>query len=121
MTLNTETAERAVDSAMAEIADFDLRIEGAAQGMPKAGSLSYIARHRHEYVRTVRDINEFRPPAGHVRVLELGAFFGVNCLALKKLGYDAPCYLPSRKVASSFSVMPPAGDWTSRTWSGAGS
>ena len=88
MTLNTETAERAVDSAMAEIADFDLRIEGAAQGMPKAGSLSYIERHRHEYVRTVRDINEFRPPTGHVRVLELGAFFGVNCLALKKLGYD---------------------------------
>jgi SAM-dependent methyltransferase len=36
----------------------------------------------------VRDILEHRPPVGPVRVLELGAFFGVVSLALSLLGYE---------------------------------
>ena len=89
----TEKAAGAVDQAIAEIADFDLRLAGATEGMPSincgSGPASYVARHRHEYIRTVGDILRFRPPGiGSVRVLELGAFFGVNCMALRSLGYD---------------------------------
>src|SRR5689334_4969200 len=73
-------AADAVDKAIAELADFDLKIEGATQGMPSAklksesGPVSYVARHRHEYIRTVSDVLKYRPPISRpVRVLELGA------------------------------------------------
>ena len=83
-----ERATDAVDRATAELKDFDLKIEGATHGMPSIGPSGYVARHRHEYIRTVRDILEFRPPErDSARVLELGAFFGVNCMALRDLGY----------------------------------
>ena len=89
----TDKAANAVDKAIAEIADFDLKIAGAKEGMPSidtgSGPASYVARHRHEYIRTVGDILQFRPLTdGPVRVLELGAFFGVNCMALRSLGYN---------------------------------
>jgi len=88
----TTQAVQAVDKAIAELADFDLKIDGASQGMPsmpiESGSTGYVARHRHEYIRTVGDILKYRPPtSGTVRVLEIGAFFGVNCMALRGLGY----------------------------------
>jgi SAM-dependent methyltransferase len=83
-----EKATNAVDRAIAELKDFDLKVEGATHGMPSVGPSSYVARHRHEYIRTVRDTLQFRPPEpGSVRVLEIGAFFGVNCMALRDLGY----------------------------------
>ena len=86
-------AADAVDKAIAELADFDLKVEGATQGMPsintESGPASYVARHRHEYIRTVSDVLQFRPlTPGPVRILELGAFFGVNCMALRSFGYD---------------------------------
>ena len=86
-------AAAAVDKAIAELADFDLKVEGATQGMPSinsdSGPASYVARHRHEYIRTVRDVLQYRPlTLGSVRILELGAFFGVNCMALRSLGYE---------------------------------
>jgi SAM-dependent methyltransferase len=87
-----ERAEDAVDGAIAELADFNLKIRGATDGMPSvmttSGPAGYVVRHRHEYIRTVRDILQVRPPEQvSVRVLELGAFFGVNCMALSSLGY----------------------------------
>src|SRR6185312_10697935 len=90
--LAVEAAD-AVDRAIAEIADFDLKVEGATQGMPSidtgSGPASYAARHRHEYIRTVTDVLQYRPlESGPVRVLELGAFFGVNCMALRSVGYE---------------------------------
>ena len=90
--LTTQAAD-AVDKAITELADFDLKVEGAIEGMPsidtESGPASYINRHRHEYIRTVRDVLQFRPlTAGSVRILEIGAFFGVNCMALRSLGYD---------------------------------
>lgn len=91
--MQREQATEAVDKAIAELADFDLKIAGATQGMPSAdggvGSASYVVRHRHEYIRTVSDVLQSRPPDGKtVRVLELGAFFGVACMALRRLGYQ---------------------------------
>lgn len=99
-----QVAAEAVDAAIADVGSFDLKIEGASEGMPAeqgdGGPASYVVRHRHEYIRTVRDVIEFRPAdAGRpVRVLELGAFFGVCCIALAKLGYtvtaaDAPEFM----------------------------
>ena len=83
-----ERAPAAVDLAIAEIGSFDLKIEGASQGMPSLatanGTASYVARHRHEYVRTVRDVLEFAEPDSEQapRVLEIGAFFGTTCIAV---------------------------------------
>jgi len=88
----SEQAADEVDAVIAELADFNLKIPGAADGMSivitNSGPATYVARHRHEYIRTVRDILQFRPSkCGTLRVLELGAFFGVNCIALSRLGY----------------------------------
>ena len=88
-----EQASNAVDKVISELGDFNLKICGAIEGMPsvttKSGPASYVARHRHEYIRTVRDILQYRPASrGPIRVLELGAFFGVNCIALSALGYQ---------------------------------
>ncbi len=99
-----DRAVAAVDAAIADIGSFDLKVEGASEGMPSVtsanGAAGYVARHRHEYVRTARDLLEFMPPKpeGDNRVLELGAFFGTVCIALAKLGYtvtaaDAPEFI----------------------------
>lgn len=88
-------ATKAVDEAIGELAGFDLVVNEEAAGAPS----HYLAEHRHEYVRTVRDILATRPPgAGGVRVLEIGAFFGTVCIALSRLGYqvtaaDIPEYI----------------------------
>lgn len=90
--LLTEQATVAVDRAIAEVADFNLKVPGAVDGMSitmtNSGPASYVARHRHEYIRTVSDILQFQPkPSRKIRILELGAFFGVNCIAFSNLGY----------------------------------
>lgn len=85
----------AVDKAIGELAGFDMVLNDEASTSPS----HYLAAHRHEYVRTVGDIVKARPPsAGPVRVLEIGAFFGVVCMALAELGYqvtaaDIPEYI----------------------------
>jgi SAM-dependent methyltransferase len=81
-------AASAVDDAILAIGEYDLCLEHASAGMPADERGGYVTRHRHEYVRTVRDVLEFRPPTGRVRVLELGAFFGVVSIALNRLGYE---------------------------------
>src|SRR6478609_4958585 len=89
-------AAAAVDKAMALLVGFDLTGDGEGSGAEASG---YIEAHRHEYVRTVRDLLKHRPPGGEpVRVLEIGAFFGVVCFALADLGYqvtaaDIPEYI----------------------------
>jgi len=92
---NSEAAA-AVDRAMSELAGYDLT---ADEGASREDSSGYIAAHRHEYIRTVSDLLKHRPPTqGPVRVLEIGAFFGVVCFALADLGYqvtaaDIPEYI----------------------------
>ncbi len=78
-------AVKAVDAAIAELANFDLVVSEEAASA--AGPSHYLRDHRHEYVRTVRDIMRVRPPEGEVKVLEIGAFFGAVCMALSSLGY----------------------------------
>ncbi len=89
-------AVRAVDEAIEELANVDLALSDEASGSPS----HYLHDHRHEYVRTVRDIVKVRPPSAGkpVRVLEIGAFFGTVCIALARLGYkvtagDIPEYI----------------------------
>jgi len=83
----TTKAAQAVDKAIHELGTFDLIVEASEEGSVPPST--YLARHRHEYVRTVSDILRHRPPdAGPVRVLELGAFFGTVCIALASLGYE---------------------------------
>ena len=89
-------ATQAVDDAIAELAGFDLVTHEQASDAPPS---HYLAEHRHEYVRTVQDIVRVFPVADKpVRVLEIGAFFGTVCMALRTLGYqvtaaDIPEYL----------------------------
>jgi SAM-dependent methyltransferase len=81
-------AAEAVDQAIHELGTFDLIVDDS-DGDSGSPPSTYLARHRHEYVRTVRDILQHRPPQpGPVRVMELGAFFGTVCIALASLGYD---------------------------------
>jgi len=83
----TTKAAQAVDKAIHELGTFDLIVEASEEGSVPPST--YLARHRHEYVRTVSDILRHRPPdAGPVRVLELGAFFGTVCIALASFGYE---------------------------------
>jgi 2-polyprenyl-3-methyl-5-hydroxy-6-metoxy-1,4-benzoquinol methylase len=79
-------AAEAVDRAIAELADFHLL---ASEGMEAGYHADYVGSHRHEYIRTVRDVLKHRPlSTDGTKVLELGAFFGVVCIALASLGYD---------------------------------
>jgi SAM-dependent methyltransferase len=93
--MSEERAAAAVDKAISELIGFDLVVVDE----PPEEESDYVARHRHEYIRTVRDILKHRPPEnGPVRVLEIGAFFGVVCMALADLGYavtaaDIPEYI----------------------------
>jgi len=83
--VDTEAAQ-AVDRAIAELAGFRLL---ASDGMEAGFHDDYVTHHRHEYVRTVRDVLRHRPPVEPgIKVLEIGAFFGVVCIALASLGYD---------------------------------
>lgn len=76
----------AVDKAIAELADFHLL---ASDEMDAGYHAEYVGTHRHEYIRTVRDVLKHRPlSAGPQTVLEIGAFFGVVCIALASLGYE---------------------------------
>ena len=79
-------AAAAVDKAMSELVGYDLTGD---EGAGRAEASHYIEAHRHEYVRTVRDLLKHRPVGnGPVRVLEIGVFFGVVCFALADLGYE---------------------------------
>ena len=100
------TAAAAVDRAIAELADFKLL---ASDDMEAGFHDGYVAEHRHEYVRTVRDVLKHRPPnqAG-IKVLEIGAFFGVVCIALASLGYsvtaaDVPEYIELPEQAERYA------------------
>ena len=94
--MDDSKAAAAVDKAMRDLVGFDLTGDGENSG---AEASHYIYSHRHEFVRTVRDLLKHRPPGnGPVRVLEIGAFFGVVSFALADLGYkvtaaDIPEYI----------------------------
>ena len=83
--MNEDLAITAVEKAISELVNFDLVLVENGNAPPS----SYVQNHRHEYIRTVRDVLSAMPAeGGAVRVLEIGSFFGVVCMALKHLGYD---------------------------------
>ena len=100
-------AEAAVDEAIRELGSFDLIVDDSADSEIQPST--YLARHRHEYLRTVRDLLAHRPPVpGPVRVMEIGAFFGTVCIALASLGYevtaaDIPEYIEMPEQVSRYA------------------
>src|SRR5665213_2737386 len=82
--MSDDSATFAVDKAISELSNFDLVLVENDNSAPS----TYIHRHRHEYIRTVRDVLSSAPLTTPRKILELGAFFGVVCMALKSLGYD---------------------------------
>lgn len=62
-----------------DLADTDSNLETTSQ---------YVRHHRHEYLRTIQDIDSFFEKSRDQRIFEIGAFFGVVSIALSRLGYD---------------------------------
>lgn len=97
----------AVRQAIQELGTFDLVVDDSEDAA--APPSTYLYRHQHEYIRTVSDILNHRPPEpGPVRVVELGAFFGTVCIALSSLGYqvtaaDIPEYIEMPEQVERYS------------------
>jgi SAM-dependent methyltransferase len=100
-----DQAINAVDKAISELVNFDLVLVENGNAPPS----NYVQSHRHEYIRTVQDVLSAMPAeGGNVRVLEIGSFFGVVCMALKYLGYvvtasDIPEYIEMPEQAKRYS------------------
>ncbi|MEL6792854.1 MAG: class I SAM-dependent methyltransferase [Pseudomonadota bacterium] len=81
-----------VDEVIAEFGDYDLDIRDEADRKASADEAAsksnYLNAHRHEYLRTVQDLTDHFGDRKDVRVFEIGAFFGVVCICLARLGYD---------------------------------
>jgi len=90
--MTDDAAVSAVDKAISELVNFDLVVVENSHAKPS----TYIQRHRHEYIRTVRDILATASPTTPKRVLEIGSFFGVVCMALKFL--DTTWSLPTSRI-----------------------
>ena len=85
-----QTVEEVLDATLREeFHHFDLHLDGrAAVREENVEWPGYLAAHRHEYVRTICDVLEFTRRTSTKRVLEIGAFFGLVALTLKKFGLD---------------------------------
>ncbi len=104
------TVEAALDAIMRdEFRHFDLHVDGGAGVRDENAEWpSYLSAHRHEYVRTICDVLQFAHQTGAKRVLEIGAFFGLVCIALKKFGLevvaaDIPEYMEMPEQVERFS------------------
>lgn len=98
---------RLVDEVIAEFGDYDLDIRDEAD-RDTASKSNYLKAHRHEYIRTVQDLTEHFGDRKDVRVLEIGAFFGVVCICLARLGYkvtasDVPEYMSMPEQEARFA------------------
>ncbi|GET41040.1 class I SAM-dependent methyltransferase [Microseira wollei] len=67
----------------------------------------YLVAHRHEYVRTIKDIVQFAEHHRVETVLEIGAFFGIVSICLSKLGFrvcaaDIPEYMSMSEQKERF-------------------
>jgi len=68
---------------------------------------AYLVAHRHEYVRTIKDIVQFAEEHRVETVLEIGAFFGIVSICLSKLGFrvcaaDIPEYMSMSEQKERF-------------------
>ena len=57
-----DRAIKAVDKAISELVNFDLVVVENSNAPPS----TYVQRHRHEYIRTVRDVLSAMPPRRRV-------------------------------------------------------
>ena len=81
-----------------EFRHFDLRTQGDRVGPTNDENPRYLLGHRHEYIRTIEDVLTFAGDLRDLRVLEIGAFFGMVSICLAKLGFrvcaaDIPEYM----------------------------
>ena len=95
-----------IDGIIAEYGGFDLKPDGTHAG--DSAQSTYLKRHRHEYLRTVQDVDSFFGKTRTRRIFEIGAFFGVVSIALARLGYDvvasdAPAYMDIPAQIDRFS------------------
>lgn len=99
-------AVEAVDAAISELKSFHLL---ADPNMDAGFHETYVESHRAEYERTVCDVLRHRPlSCSPIEVLEIGAFFGVVCIALASLGYtvtaaDVPEYIDLPEQAERYA------------------
>jgi SAM-dependent methyltransferase len=99
-------AEHAVEAAIGELENFYLETSDEVE---TGSHTDYVRRHRHEYVRTVRDVLRHKPVDGaKIDILEIGSFYGVVCIALASLGYsvtaaDLPEYIDHPEQQQRYS------------------
>ncbi|MEM9248667.1 MAG: class I SAM-dependent methyltransferase [Pseudomonadota bacterium] len=99
-----EDYQTVLSEVMTGFEGFDLVVNDDIQ----TGNSSYIAKHRHEYLRTLQDVDTFFGGARDKDIFEIGAFFGVVSIALARLGYrvtasDVPEYMGLEAQQTRFS------------------
>ena len=98
--------ESLVDEVIEEFQFFDLDPGGVRRTHPETPT--YLFAHRHEYVRTLRDVVNFAEQNSVDKILEIGAFFGLVCICLSKLGFrvcaaDIPEYMSMPEQKQRFA------------------
>lgn len=73
-----------IDSVLTQFENYDLVLGQDVKG----GNSKYIRNHRHEYLRTVQDVDRYFGFSRDKSVFEIGAFFGVVSIALSRMGYE---------------------------------
>lgn len=106
MKFDTEIVQL-VDQVISEFGNFDLDIREDSFKSDNEVS-NYLKGHRHEYIRTISDIKEHFEGQKNINILEIGAFFGVVCICLARLGFhvtasDVPEYMSLPEQKERFS------------------
>lgn len=100
--------ENLIDEVMKEeFRHFDLHPDGNRVSDSNAETPRYLLAHKHEYIRTIEDCLRWANGRKDLRVLEIGAFFGMVCICLAKLGFkvtaaDIPEYMSMPEQQARF-------------------
>lgn len=67
------------------------------------GEFEYLDNLKESYIRTIHDIVTYTQPDSSIKVLEIGAFFGIVSIGLSRLGYqvyatDIAEYITNKKL-----------------------
>ncbi|RKZ81610.1 MAG: hypothetical protein DRR19_21965 [Candidatus Parabeggiatoa sp. nov. 1] len=81
-----------------EFKHFELNTYGERISDKHSEIPTYLLMHKHEYIRTIRDVVKFAEHHNVRQILEIGAFFGLVSICLSKLGFqvcaaDIPEYM----------------------------
>lgn len=106
--MDNRSALRLVDEVLDDFRGFEHDPFNSRKTGTRTGFLSpYLQKARLGYARTIRDIAGSSEKPEKMRILEIGAFFGVVAICLSKLGYqvyvtDIPEFISNRALQAIF-------------------